>query len=542
MTHLSIAKPPATLWQTLADCHDFPVLEESRERIRQQMHNRSVSFEDLASSIERDPALCLHLLRLSVERHPGCNEQISGAASCLSLLGMQELVKLMKQLPVVSAETEDPAAQLYRNALLTAQLAGNLAAVWAASKGNTSVSYARWSTMLTSAPLWLALLNYKPAQNWLHLLSRGCELAESTRAIFGSQLSAIQKLNKQLSLPVMATAVFNKENWPDAEQWRVLRHHDPRDLDNQRPLLHHCQQPAMISLMANSLAWHWHIAPDGRHSKRWQTLVSHWLGKPQHMLQPELRQLQVQTSKQQHSGISTGLQLLLSPQPAVHEYPWIDAENAAPKQPVHEEQAQPYHELRATPAVNAEPEERHSDDKYMKKLLRQLQQEPDSFGDWHYLMRGMLKGVCEGIGLSAACIALLNKDKTVLKVFYAEGMSEQAPMRRFVVDLRKPSLFNKLLEKQSSLLLNSDNRQRFLQHLPAATSELIPQQTMMMSIDAGAAPIGLVMGFAAEHQPELSQAEYISFKNLCQVTSQSLATLKANTEKRRRAAANHGQP
>jgi len=63
-----------------------------------------------------------------------------------------------------------------------------------------------------------------------------------------------------------------------------------------------------------------------------------------------------------------------------------------------------------------------------------------------------------------------------------------------------------------------------------------------MSIDAGAAPIGLVMGFAAEHQPELSQAEYISFKNLCQVTSQSLATLKANTEKRRRAAANHGQP
>ncbi len=537
MTHLSIAKPPAALWQTLADCHDFPVLEESRQRIRQQMHNRSVSFDDLASSVERDPALCLHLLRLSVERHPGCNEQISGAASCLSLLGMQELVKLMKQLPVVSADTKDPASQRYRNALLTAQLAGNLATVWAASKGNTSVSYARWSTMLTSAPLWLALLNYKPAQNWLHLLSRGRELAESTRAVFGNQLSAIQKLNKQLSLPVMAAAVFNKENWPSAEQWRVLRHYNPRDLDNQRPLLHHCQQPAMISLMANSLAWHWHIAPDSHHSKRWQALVSHWLGKPEPMLQPELRQLQVQTSQQQNSGIATGLPLLLSPQPAVHEYPWIDTESPPRKQSLPEEQPEPHHDLK-----NEEPEKRHGNEKYMKKLLCQLQQEPDSFGDWHYLMRGMLKGVCEGIGLSAACIALLNKDKTVLKVFYAEGISEQAPMRRFVVDLRKPSLFNKLLEKPSSLLLNRDNRQRFLQHLPVSTRELIPQQTMMMSIDAGAAPIGLVMGFAAEHQTELSQAEYLRFKNLCQVTSQSLSTLKANTKKRHRAATKHGQP
>ena len=540
MTHLSIAKPPAELWQTLAACHDFPILEESRQRIRQQMHNRSVSFEDLAGSIERDPALCLHLLRLSVERHPGCNEQISGAASCLSLLGMQELVRLIKNLPVVSADTEDSRQQLYRRALLTAQLAGNLAAEWATVKGNPSVNYARWSTTLTSAPLWLALLHYQPAQNWLHLLTNGTELAKASRLIFDHTLSSIHKLNNALYLPVMATAVFQKKNWPTPAEWRVLRHHDPRDLDNQRPLIHHCQQPAMISLMANSLAWHWHIAPDSRRSKRWQALVSHWLGKPEPMLQPELRQLQVATTHQQHDGIATGLQLLLSPQPAIQEYPWIEAAAQAPASTTPEKAPH-----RARAPVVEESNERHLDEKYMKKLLRQLQQEPDSFGDWHYLMRGMLKGVCEGIGLASACIALLNKDKTQLKVFYVEGMSEQAPMRRFVVDMRKPSLFNKLLEKQACLLLTAENRQRFLQHLPAATSELIPQQTMMMSIDAGAAPIGLVMGFAAEHQPNLSTAEYIGFKNLCQVTSQSLAALRANTEKRaakeRRAAGKPGR-
>lgn len=537
MTHLSIAKPPAELWKTLAACHDFPVLEESKQRIHQQMHNRSVSFEDLATSVEQDPALCLHLLRLSVERHPGCNEQISGAASCLSLLGMQELVRLIKHLPIVSAGTDDHKQQLYRRALLTAQLAGNLAAVWAASKGNTSVSYARWSAMLTSAPLWLALLHYEPAQNWLCLLSRGHELAASTRAIFGDPLSALQTLAGRLSLPLMAAAVFNQQHWPSARQWRTLRRNDPRDLDNQRPLLHLCQQPAMISLMANSLAWHWHIAPDSRHCKRWQTLISHWLGKPEPMLQPELRQLQVATTHQQHSSIATGLHLLVSPQTAVQEYPRVGNTTPTPATEIATEAHKPVAEAHRPQA--AESNGRHVNEPYMKKLLRQLQQEPDSFGDWHYLMRGMLKGVCEGIGLASACIALLNKDKTLLKVFYLEGMSEQAPMRRFVVDLRKPSLFNKLLEKQACLLLSEENRQHFLQHLPAATRDLIPPQCMMMSISAGAAPVGLVMGFAAEHQPQLSQTEYRHFKNLCQVTSQSLAALKVNTEKKRLAVAKH---
>lgn len=530
MTQLSAVKPTAQQWRAAGSQQTFPILAESRLRIKKQLQDKRVSFDDLAHSAELDPALCLHL-QMAVARHsPHSLEQVSGAASCLSLLGMEELVRLMKHLPVVDAGTEDPALQRYRKALLTAQLAGTLAADWAPLQGATSPHYARWSTMLASAPLWLWLLYSPQAQNWLHLLTRGDDLVPAARRVFGQADKEWQQMARLLHLPANAMAVFNPANWPDKRQWRTLRRYDPRDFADQRALMHRCHQPVMLPLMANALAWHWHIAPDSRRCRRWQALVSHWLGRAEFVLQPHLRQLQVLATRQHHSSEGTGLHLLLSPVPTCQPYAWIN--------PLGQEEVQEPLNVagnRQTRGGATDPEagERHSDPVYMKKLVRQLQQEPDSFGDLHYLMRGMLKGVCAGLGMPSACIALLNRERTALKVFYTEGLSEQAPIRRFLIDLRTPTLFSKLMEKQSAVLLSPANRDRYLVHVPPAMATLLPEHCMMMSIDAGAQPIGLVMAFGGARQASLTQAEFIDFKNLCIVTCHGLTTLRQNTEKRR---------
>ena len=520
MTYLSI-KPPADLWKTVRATTVFPILEETRQRIRSKMQSQRVSFDELAPSIERDPAMCLNLLLLAARQRPESVAQISGAASCLSLLGMQDLVRLVKQLPVVESTTDDPQQIAYRRALLTAQFAGNLAASWAQIKGRPSVSYARWSTMLSQAPLWPWLLNWPAAANWMHLLTRHVDLKTAAERVFGKADKQWALLFRELQLPVMAQDMYAVSHLPDAAQWQTLRRHDPRDLDNQRPLLHLCQDPAMICLMAGQMAWHLHIAPQHHRCSRWLMLVSHWLGRPPFQTGAQIRQIQVQTSQQQHSSQGTGLHLLLSPNPAYEPYPWIAPDTATADDPLSQPAARPQ---------IADPQ-RHSDERYMKNLLAQLRERPDSFGDWHYLMRGMLRGMTEGIGMPSACVALLNKDKTLLKVVYAEGMSEQSPMRRFSIDLRQTSLFTRLLEKQASVLLTPDNRERFLSQLPADMAARLPQQTMMMSIDAGASPIGIAMAFAGEQQDALSNAEYITFKNLCMVSSQSLATLRTRTVK-----------
>jgi len=549
MTLLPITPPPAALWKEVRNTDMFPVLQETRERIRHHLQQAKVSFDELAPVIESDPALCMNLLMLAARQHPGCVEQISGAASCLSLLGMQELVRLMKHVEVINITPEDDHQQVYRRAVLCSRLAGNLAAEWAAIKGTPTISYARWSTMLTMAPFWAWLKHWPAAANWLYLLSQGQDMQRATHTLFGNDEKHWLLIMRHLHMPVMAQEVYISTNKPTSAQWRLLRRTDPRDLDNQRPLIHICQAPAMISLMANQLAWQLHIAPYGSKAWRWIVLTSHWLGKPVHQIAPRVRQLQLQTSRQQQSTLGTGVHLLLSPQTERELYPWIatDADTAAAVQPAETalvaEPAQPLQTESATaepPAETAPAEapaaagddDRHSDDAYMKKLLYQLQQEPDSFGDWHFLMKSMLKGVTRGLGLPHACVALLNKDKTLLKTIYAEGLPDSAPIRGLAVDLTSPSLFSKILEKPAGVMLSPANREKFLARLPNTVTRIMPQQAVIMSINAGARPIGVVIGYTSTDADAVSEHEYMGFKNLCLTTSKSLAALKANTRKK----------
>ncbi|WP_420589692.1 HDOD domain-containing protein [Bacterioplanoides sp.] len=532
MTQLSLVPPSATSWKAVKEFRDFPILAESRDRVRKQMRSNQVNFDDLSKVVEQDPALCLHLLMSAVSQNPDCREQISGAASCLSLLGMQELVRLIKQLPVVTANSESRQHQLYRRALHCSGMAGELAAQWAASKGSSSVSYARWSTMLTAAPMWLWLLNDELSQNWLYSLSQGQDLIPAANSCFGTQhLKDWQQLAKLLCLPQLAIDCYRPQNWLKQSQWQLLRKHDPRDLDDQRKLLHQMQEPHMIAIMANSFAWHWHISPLGKRSKRWLSLVCHWLGKPEAMQLAELRKIQLMISRSQQDALSSGLALLLSPELTAFDYPKIVPQKPDPKP---ERGSDENAVAKAVPTPEPEQQTRQPDSGYLKKLMQQLQQQPDSFGDWHYLMRGVLKGICQGVGLSSACIALLNKDKTVLKVFYAEGVAEQDLIRRLAIDLRKTNIFGKLLEKPASLLITSENRARFMRGLPEQTQQRLPEQLVTMSIDAGNKPIGVVIAYNEDGKESLTPAEYMAFKNLCQTASSSLAELRSNTEKQRK--------
>ncbi|ASP38886.1 hypothetical protein CHH28_09410 [Bacterioplanes sanyensis] len=550
---------PATHWQDLPAIADFPILAESRQRIRRQMQSSRATYQDLAVFVEADPALCLHLLNQTVEQNPDCEAQISGAASCLSLLGMQELVRLVKQLPVVSADSEEPHLQLYRRCLHTAQFAGELAAYWTSQKGSGGPDYARWCAMLANAQLWGWILSNPLSANWLHFLSSGNDLVTAARATFGQlKKREWEQRARQLHLPASAIELFQPDIWPTAHQWRLLRHHDPRDLDGQRTLLHHGQKPAFSCLMANGLAWHWHMAPEGKHSRRWLQLTAHWLGKHESMVWEDARQLQVRLSHQQRDGLSCGLQWLASPSPTQHLYPAVYPEQptTAPE-PIAEPHAPPPPpQKQQTPSDAATPEPalaasqpknvaespsaaattgvvRATDDGYLKKLLRQLQQEPDRFGDWHFLLRSTLKGMTHGLGFPHACAALMNKQHTAMKVAYTDGMNPNMAMNRLTVDLRRANLFSKVMEKKASLLLTPANRGTFLKGLPDDVIDILPEHLLLMAIDAGHHAIGIIMAFDDSGTLAITADEYRQFKQLCQTTSKSLAALRENTRQRR---------
>ena len=140
--------PSATQWEEVLTFRDLPILSETRDSLRLALRDPQVSFETLVPIAERDPALCWHLLQSAITQNPGCQEQLSGAYSCLSLLGMQELVRLVKSLPTIDKDSTRQSEQLYRQALYTAHMAGCLAAQWASVKGAST-------KIATGHPCWL---------------------------------------------------------------------------------------------------------------------------------------------------------------------------------------------------------------------------------------------------------------------------------------------------------------------------------------------------------------------------------------------------
>ena len=109
-------------------------------------------------------------------------------------------------------------------------------------------------------------------------------------------------------------------------------------------------------------------------------------------------------------------------------------------------------------------------------------------------------------------------------------------MRRLHIDLRSPSVFNKLLQKPASLQISDSNRARFLKGLPEKVVKVLPPQWVTMSIDAGQQPIGLIIAYNDDGNTAVDHGEYIGFKNLCMTASKSLAKLKQQTAARSRQA------
>lgn len=558
--------PSARQWEEIMTFRDLPILSETRDSLRQALRDPQVSFEALVPIAESDPALCWHLLQSAIQQNPNCQEQLTGAYSCLSLLGMQELVRLVKHLPTIEKNTTIQAEQLYRQALYTAHMAGCLAAQWASVKG-TPTKMAHWSSMLAHSVLWPWLLIDESSANWLHCLSEGDDLLTAARKVFGDSPTNWQRLVRRHNLPDAVTRLFREDALPDFGQWKQLRRRDPRDTEDGRRLIHQSQTPSMLALAAAGTAWHLHINPEGKRSKRWLELSSHALGRQLPAVLKDCRTIQLQEAKLRKSASASGISLLASPEIEHIYYPaWepklngiipkIETPNTKETPHVKEEQASTSAdtefsaqnikvEINATepppPEKNITEKPRETSPKpapvkttkivntstaYLKKLMLQLDNEPATFGDWHYLMQGALKGISTGINIQHACIILPDKQRQYLRAVYSEnpdGIDAIVTMR---IVLDSAPLFRQLMKKTASVHLTPNNREQYLKGMPLALRDALPNDMVIMSIGAGGNPIGIVIATSGSSHGPIHDSQYKAFKQLCNVTSRGLSSLR----------------
>ena len=561
MQNAALQIPTAAQWEAVLAFRAMPILQNTRDALRRELQNPQVSFDSLVPIAERDPALCWHLLQRAVSHNPGCREQIHGVYNCLSLLGMQELVTLVKNLPTVGDQPEDPSEKMYQQALYTAHMAGCLAAQWASAKGApTNTAY--WSAMLAHSILWPWLLLERSSHNWLHFLSEGDDLVTASRKVFGHSPDNWKRLVRRHNLPDSVADIFQRDKLPDARDWRRLRRQDPRDLDSGRQLIHRSQTESMLALTAAGTAWHLHINPEGDRSQRWLTISSHAQGRRFPTLVLESRDVQIKEARLRKSSFASGIGLLATPQPEGLSYPmWLPERETvtATADTVSSDSVTPDSVTpdTAAPAKNAQTEPRPTTQPelpqrvatepvqhgsaYLKKLMGQLAESPASFGDWHYLMQGVLKGIQLGIGIDHSIVMLPGKNRSALRTVYAENPEGLAPFSTTSIPLQVAPLLRQLMKQQAAVHITPETCERYFKGMPAELANALPKEMMLMSVHAGRDPIGIVIAANSEAAP-IPKEQYQRFRQLCNTTSQGLASLRQLSAKAKASSASPSAP
>ena len=540
--------PDAEDWQNILKFQQFPLLPSTRKAFQQLMKKASLSFDGLADIAEQDPAICLHLLLHIKERNPSSLDHINTAAGCISLLGMEEVVNIVKQLPALSFSPKNRYERNYMGMLHTAVLAGRIAAEWAESKPGLSRHQAQWSAMLASAPLWAWQLQQVSAtQEFSNRLSQGKDIIPALNASFGemtnTKLLSWQKLATSLALPHACQSLWQQECWPNAEAWRALRLEKLTSIDGHRALKHQCQQPEMLIYIANALACQYQTGVYRFKTKRWVTLSAHFLNSDSEKIHHDLQKIILQLAQQGRrlTAVSTLLAPIHTAVPQGHVY--LCDKNAAtdevqkPKsiKSVPVEDKAPVIESVSTKdsiEINATGD-REIDRTLLKRLLKQLDEAPESFGDLHHLMRSVLKGITEGIGLKHAYIMVQNKTGSAAKIYYQKGLAETNPLCHFAISLEKVSIFKRMLEKPASLMITLENRAKMLRGIPPAQQSVFPEQFMMMSLFSNNRPIGIVFADIGPppYDPPMQLSEYNEFKYLCLTAGKSLTKLAQATQR-----------
>ncbi|HCM04646.1 MAG TPA: hypothetical protein DIC30_01420 [Oceanospirillales bacterium] len=527
-TRKTACQPDTDAWSDVEDFCDFPILASTRRSFRALLGKASLSFDSLAEIAEQDPAVCLHMLIRIGKRNPSSLDQISTAAGCISLLGMEDVVSLVKQLPVVHEHSALRSERNYVAMLHTAALAGRLAGHWAKLKPGMSQHQAHWAAMLASAPLWpWHLIQVEASQEALHQLAKNKEVIPTLQHCFSNLdkkgLSRWSMLAKKLSLPKPCQSLWQQSIWPNVRPWKTLRKTNLLHIDNNKQLKHQCQQSEMLIYCVNMLAAHYRIGAYRAKSLRWSKITAHLLNLSSETVHQQVINQSLQLA---HKGmLLSSINSLLAPShSSVRYFPAIHCENKPIKMVMERDKPLP----KKAASVNREPPaQRKIDQQKMKKLLHRLDEEASSFGDWHTLMRFVLKGITEGIGLSQAYIAVQNKQGDKAKVYYQQGLAETDPLCRLVLDLSKGSIFKRILEKPASLMVTDQNRSKMLKNIPPQQVAALPNEFMMMSLFSGNRPIGIIfadLGTGNQKMP-VQPSEYIAFKNLCMHASSSLSKL-----------------
>ncbi len=142
------------------------------------------------------------------------------------------------------------------------------------------------------------------------------------------------------------------------------------------------------------------------------------------------------------------------------------------------------------------------------------------------LMKRVLHGMHEGIGLSRIVFALLSPSRTELVAKYVIGAAPDSPLRAFRFGLEGEHLFSRLMSKMQAVWHSAANHEKLVPLLPPSVIDVVGHgHFYAMSVFVQGKAVGLFYADRGQGACELDEHSFESFKRLVLRASEGLAHL-----------------
>ena len=163
----------------------------------------------------------------------------------------------------------------------------------------------------------------------------------------------------------------------------------------------------------------------------------------------------------------------------------------------------------------------------LQDILNQLKQALHLRKDSEEIIRIVLQGMHDGIGLNRVVFAKLDPDRRNLRASAIVGAENDPIFNRFSIKLNPPHLFNHLLDKSQAVCINDENREQLWRMVPVEFQKLIGTNSFMaMSVFSNGALLGVVYADRHTSDCQLDNVSYSYFKKFCNALGQAFQVLR----------------
>ena len=568
-------------WIYVLDEKPIPVLAHTAGKLKSLISGlQDWSLHDIAAIIRQDPIMTVHLIR---ETQRVFSDRAAGTLTdvnhCVSLLGENRLLALVKQFRAMKGDITDANEVAYQSAIVQSFHAAEQVLAWNLVRRQGAVEKNYLAAQLMGVPEWCLWYNAHQEMAIIDALEKQERIPreQAEQAVLGcTTQDIVRALAKRWHFPEVILNALDTDHLPSR---RFLADVARKGYTEKEPKIPNKDEngrivktPSFIVALAHWLAHETGIDWYSRQTRRVLAILAAYLEVDIHTARLIAQEGAIKASRQfEFPAIQMpAARLLLPPQPRLRrrlnparleeavagmaggkslQEVLQETEPDHLKLPMQDEEtriqlggditqvvkrpdkAPP----KAPPAPSREPQGKRlagfvSDEKHQlyKKHLARLLEQQDAFGSEQDALRESLWVLYETTYLRRAALFLFDPTRKVLNGYSTLGCDDYPEIARAVIRLTPPNFFTQLLRKPRGVWVHPERKADIAALVPGAFKQLVQvDQFFVVSIFNNRRPVAVLYadrgaGNGAGNDDSLSDGEFKITQSLANATSKYL--------------------